>query len=61
MKAYLNDKEIPIEDCLNDKGGLIMPEYMKEGDIIKFISKQPIYVGAKTEYSYLPEISKALH
>lgn len=60
MKAYLNDKEIPLEDCVDNDGNLAMPEYMKEGDIIKFTTNW-LSNHNKTQYNYLTEISELIH
>lgn len=60
MKAYLNDKEIPLEDCVDNDGNLAMPEYMKEGDIIKFTTNL-LSSRNKTQYNYLTEISELIH
>ena len=38
-KAFLNNKEIPLEDCLTSTGAIQVPVYFKEGDI--FTIKTP--------------------
>jgi hypothetical protein len=58
-KAYLNDIEIPIEDCL-DNGMLRAPEYMQEGDVVSFRSPY-IKVSETHEIKAIHPLSETIH
>jgi len=62
MKAYLNDKEIPIEDCFNDQGNIINPEYMKEGDIFRIESDWIEMENPRCEdITIIPSYNETIH
>jgi hypothetical protein len=59
-KAYINNVEIPLDDCLLENGMLSTPDYMQEGDTFKLVSA-PVFVGSRQRIQPLSYTSETIH